>query len=244
MIRICSDMEMLSRAAAEVFVETAVESIRARGRFVVALSGGQTPRRTYELLAQPDLAGRVDWSLVHLFWSDERCVEPDDPRSSERLARRSLLDRVNLPPEQVHPFRCQGDIEESARAYESLLIRFFASDPPRFDLILLGLGRDGHTASLFPHTVSLIEPGRWTAGVSLREEPEDRVTFSPTLINHARKVLFLVVGPEKAEVLREVLEGPLEPDRLPAQLIRPQGETLWLVDRQAAGLLQRKGDAQ
>ena len=244
MIQVYPDMESLSHAAAELFLKAATEAFEARGRFVVALSGGSTPRRAYELLAQPPLTARVDWSAVHVFWSDERCVPPEDSRSNERLARQALIDHVPIPLGQVHPFRCRGDAAKAALHYESLLIKFFGAEPPRFDLILLGLGRNAHTASLFPHTSALADSGRWTASVSLAEEGVDRVTFSPTLINHARFVVFLVAGADKAAVLAEVLEGPLEPDRLPAQLIRPEGITHWLVDREAAGLLQRKGDSQ
>ena len=244
MISVYPDMESLSRAAADFFVDSAAQAVRDRQRFVVALAGGSTPRRTCELLAQSPCSPRVNWPAVHVFWSDERCVPPDHDLSNERMARRTLLDRVPIPPDQVHPFRCQGDPEKAALDYESLLIRFFGPSPPRFDLVLLGLGRDGHTASLFPHTRALASTGRWTASVSLREIPPPRVTFSPALINHARAVLFLVAGVDKAHVLAEVLEGPREPDRLPAQLICPEGQTRWLVDREAAGLLHTKGDPQ
>ncbi len=242
LIHIHADQEALSRTAADLFIETAADAISRRGRFAVALAGGSTPRRTYELLAQPDRTARVDWPHVHVFWTDERCVPPDDLRSNERFAIRSLLQSVPVPVEQVHPFRCEPDPDRAAENYQQVLARFFGDAPPTFDLVLLGLGIDGHTASLFPHTPALRETQRWTTLVAPDPDAPKRLTMTVPLINQARRVVFLVSGIDKAPVLKEVLEGPSEPDRLPAQHIHPQDGLTWLIDRSAATLLCSEGE--
>ena len=239
LIRVFPDLESLSRAAAAWFVRQAKEAAAARGRFSVALSGGGTPRRTYELLAAPPYRDEVDWPRVHVFWGDERCVLPDDPRSNARMAREAWLDRVPIPRSQIYPMDCAQAPEGAARRYETLLREFFGGGPPRLDLVFLGLGADGHTASLFPQTPVLKERERWVAAVQLTEPEPYRVSLTAPLLNQAAAVAFLVAGPSKAGVLKEVLHGPYEPDRLPAQLIRPEsGELLWLVDEAAAAGLQ------
>ena len=238
MIRVFDDAEALSRGAAEFFVQVAREAVASRGRFIVALSGGGTPRRTYELLARPPLRDQVDWTRTHIFWGDERGVAPDDPRSNARLAREALINYVPIPVAQVHPMDCGPDPAEGARRYEDRLRHFFAAARPRFDLILLGLGENGHTASLFPGLPGLTEPDRWVAAVYEAEQDLHRLTLTPALINEAREVVFLVAGAAKAAVVREVIQGPLEPLRLPAQLIQPEpGRLHWLLDKAAAGAL-------
>jgi len=242
MIQVYDDLESLSHAAAELFVRRAQQAVQARGRFSVALAGGHTPRRTYELLAQRPLRDRVPWAQVHVFWGDERCVPPDDPRSNARMAREALLDHVPVPAEQIHPIRCAQAPREAAERYEDLLRDFFAGQPPRFDLVFLGLGENGHTASLFPDTPVLDERERWVAEVYVAEQGLYRVTLTAPLLNRARLILCLVAGAAKAPVLHEVLKGPSEPRQLPAQLIRPMdSELLWFVDREAASLLASGG---
>jgi 6-phosphogluconolactonase len=237
MIRVYPDLESLSRAAAALIATQANLAVAARGRFSVALAGGATPRRTYEMLAAPPLVDQAPWDRVHVFWGDERCVPPDDPRSNAHMAKAAWLDRVPIPKDQIHPLNCAPDPAAAARGYEAQLREFFAGAPPRLDLVLLGLGHDGHTASLFPGTTVLEEKERWAAAVYVAEGTS-RVTLTAPLINQAALVAFLVAGGDKAEVLREVLHGPRDPARLPAQLIRPQnGELLWLADRQAAALV-------
>jgi 6-phosphogluconolactonase len=241
MIWLYDDYEALSSAAAGLFVQQARQAIEARGRFSVALAGGHTPRRTYELLAQASFGARVPWNQVHIFWGDERCVPPDDRRSNARMARQALLDQVPIPPSQVHPIPCTSTPQEAADEYEAVLQLFFGGQPPRFDLVLLGLGENGHTASLMPDTPVLEEQERWVAPVYLRAPEPDRVTLTAPLINQAQVVALLVSGPSKASILRQVLEGPPDPEYLPAQLIKPaHGELHWLVDQEAAGLLTRK----
>lgn len=239
MIRIYPDIQALGRAAAELFVRQAAEAIRERGRFTVALAGGHTPRDMYRQLAEPPLSNEVAWGRVHVFWGDERCVPPDDPRSNARMAREALLNRVPVPAEQVHPFECRQAPADAARHYDALLRDFFAGGDPAFDLVLLGLGENGHTASLFPHTHVLREAERWAADVHVTGQAFNRVTLTVPLINRARLVSFLVSGAAKAVVLKEVLTDPFDPMRLPAQLIRPRGERpVWLVDKAAAAQLE------
>jgi len=238
MIEVYPDLEPLSRAAAALLVKQANLAVAARGRFSVALSGGATPRRTYELLAAPPLVDQAPWDRVHVFWGDERCVPLDDLRSNARLAREAWLDRVPIPVDQIHPLNCAQAPAAAARQYEAQLREFFGGRPPRLDLILLGLGDNGHTASLFPGTPALEERQRWAVEVHVAEEDLYRVTLTVPLINQAVVVAFLVAGKSKARVLKEVLYGPRDPARLPAQLIRPEsGDLLWLIDREAAALV-------
>jgi 6-phosphogluconolactonase len=241
MILIYDDLESLSHAAAGLLVQQARQAVQDRGWFSVALSGGHTPRRTYELLTQKPFRDHMPWPHLHVFWGDERCVPADDPRSNARMARQALLDHVPVPPEQIHPIPCGLAPPEAAKAYELLLRNFFPGQPPRFDLVFLGLGENGHTASLFPGTPVLEERERWVADVYVAEQKLHRVTLTAPIINQAAVVAFLVAGGGKAQILQEVLETPREPLRLPAQLIQPRDGILeWLVDRQASHLLKRE----
>jgi 6-phosphogluconolactonase len=240
LIHLFDDLEALSQGAAEFFADKARNAVTARGRFSVALSGGSTPRRTYEILARPIFQDRLDWTRAHVFWGDERCVELDDPRSNALMAREALLRHVPVPAGQVHPMDCRSSPREAARRYEALLQSFFAGGEPCFDLILLGLGENGHTASLFPGALVLTETERWVAEVYVAEQALHRLTLTAAFINRAAAVAFLVAGAAKAAVVREVIEGPRDPGRLPAQLIHPEsGELHWLLDKGAAGALDR-----
>ncbi|HEX5386606.1 MAG TPA: 6-phosphogluconolactonase [Gemmatimonadales bacterium] len=233
-VRVVRDAADLARTAAEHVAARAAEAIAARGRCNLVLAGGETPRAAYGLLASEAFAGRVDWGRVQFFWGDERCVPPDDPRSNYRTAREALLDRVRVPSENVHRIRGEDDPTGAAAAYDRLL----RDMPGRFDLVLLGMGADGHTASLFPGHAAVRE--RVRLALAERMEPVDmwRVTLTPPAFNAARDVLFLVAGAGKAETLARVLEAPREPELLPAQSIAPaQGELTWLVDAQAAARL-------
>jgi len=238
MIRVLPDLEALSQAAAVLFVAEANRAINDRGRFAVALSGGLTPRPACQLLAGPPCRDQVPWGQVHVFWGDERCVPLSDPRSNAGWAFKILLSQVPVPEAQVHPMACVENPEAGARAYENLLREFFGDGPPRLDLVFLGLGGNGHVASLFPGHAVLKERERWVAKVSGPGLDLHRVTLTPVLLNRARVVAFLVAGQDKAWVLRQVLAGPRDPRQWPAQLIHPaDGELLWLVDREAAALL-------
>jgi 6-phosphogluconolactonase len=240
MISVYPDLEALSRAAADLFAGVVACAVAGHGRCAILLAGGETPRRTYELLAEEPLRDQVPWGGLHLFWSDERCVPPDDPRSNARMVQRALLDRVPVPAGQVHPIPGDGDPRQAADEYEELLRRFFAGAAPRFDLVLLGLGDDGHTASLFPDSPVLEERQSWASATRRAGEEIGRITLTPPLINQADLVVFLVAGDDKATVLREVLEDHPDPRSRPARMIMPeQGELRWLVDKAAARLLRR-----
>lgn len=243
MISVYPDREVLSRAAAGLFAERLARAAAGRDRCAILLAGGETPRRTYELLAEEPLRQRVPWQQLHVFWGDERCVSRDDPRSNARMACRALLDRVPVPVGQIHPIPGNREPREAAEEYEALLRRFFAGAPPRFELVFLGLGADGHTASLFPGSPALDERERWTAVVRRPGEEFDRVTLTLPLLNRAELILFLVAGDDKAEALREVLEEAPALASLSAGMIRPErGELRWLVDRPAARLLRVQSD--
>jgi len=242
-------VDALMRAAAEAFVRCAAESIRVSARFAVALSGGSTPAGLYALLATGAYARRVDWLRVHVFWGDERCVPPNDPASNYRLARESLLDHVPVPAANLHRIRGEDDPAAAAAEYEWELRQAFATPdgPPgsapgsRFDLVLLGLGDNGHTASLFPGMAAVHERGRWVVAQQVAAVPKWRVTLTPVVINAAGEVVFLVSGREKAATLGRVLDGPYQPDSLPAQVVAPRnGRVRWLVDAAAAADLRRR----
>jgi 6-phosphogluconolactonase len=235
MIRVFNDFETLSQAAAEMFVDLANQAITSNGQFNVVLSGGHTPRRLYEILASASFRDRIHWKAVHVFWGDERCVPTNDPRSNVLMAQRTLLEHVPLPEDQIHPI--QGDLPAALAAfnYETELRNFFSGKPPIFDLILLGLGENAHTASLFPHTPALDEKERWVKEVYVGEQSMYRVTLTPPIINQAKEVIFLVNGVDKAFALQEVLEGAYQPHERPAQLIHPNGaHPIWLVDKAAS----------
>jgi polyphosphate glucokinase len=248
LVEVFATGEALMEAAAEMFIHCACQAIRVSGRFAVALSGGNTPKRLYALLASDPYRARVDWQHVELFWSDERCVPPDDPLSNYRLARESLLDHLPVPEANVHRIHGEDDPEQAAAAYERELRAVFKTpeDPPRcapgcgFDLVLLGMGPDGHTASLFPGTNALHETARWVIAHHVAALSAWRVTLTPPVINSAAQVAFLVSGKEKAPMLHRVIDGPYQPAELPAQMVAPcDGRLRWLVDAAAANDLQR-----
>ncbi len=245
MIQVFADLEALSRGTAEFFVNAARDAVAARGRFSMALSGGRTPRRTYELLAQPALRDRLPWAQSHVFWGDERCVAPEDPRNNARMARETLLHHVPIPTGQVYPMVCSPTPAAGAGSYEATLRNFFGTGEPRLDLILLGLGENGHTASLFPGDPVLRESKRWVVAVYVAEQDMYRLTLTAAFINQARLVVFLAAGAAKAAVVQEVRQGAWDPERLPAQLIQPEpGELHWLLDQGAAGSIPRRPAAQ
>lgn len=242
MVEVFPDAAALMRGAALRFVSAASSSIARSGRCVVALSGGSTPAALYDLLASEFRSG-VDWSRVQLCFGDERCVPPNHADSNYRMARERLLERVQVPAGNVH--RIEGELEPQAAAakYEALLRKLFdtPAGPPavesgkRFDLVLLGLGEDGHTASLFPGTKAVEEAERWVVPVFVKRLNAWRVTLTTPVFDAAAEVCFLVSGAGKSGTLRRVLKDPVAPQRLPAQVIAPHHGTLrWLVDSAAA----------
>jgi 6-phosphogluconolactonase len=228
-IVVLPDPAAVARAAADRFVALSRSAIAAQGRFAVALSGGSTPRLLYEqLVTQP-----IEWPQVHVFWGDERCVPPDHPDSNYGLAQRALLSCVALPAQNVHRLKGELDPMEAAQEYAAELCAFFGTQP-RFDLILLGLGRDAHTASLFPGTPALREQQRWVVAHCVDHLQADRLTLTPPVLNLAAHVIFLITGSDKAAALHSVWYDPYDPDRLPAQIVMPTaGRVSWLVDQAA-----------
>jgi 6-phosphogluconolactonase len=234
------DAPAAARAGAEAFVAAARAAVEARGRFSVALSGGTAPREMYALLTHEEFVARIPWEGVHLFWGDERCVPPRHPRSNHAMAWDAFIRHVPISGENVH--RMQGELpaEEGAARYREELAAYFGPGVPRFDVVHLGLGPDAHTCSLFPFDDLLKERELTVAPALMRELGEPRVTITLPVVNAAARVEMFVVGGGKAEVVRKVLEGPLDPFRLPAQLVRPaDGEYVWITDQAAAGGLSR-----
>jgi 6-phosphogluconolactonase len=237
-IRVLPDPQALAEAAARHVVECAHTAIRERGRFAIALSGGSTPRDLHLRLASPPLVDQVDWTRVHVFFGDERCVPPTDSRSNFLMADETLLSKVSIPDDQIHRMRGELPPEEAATDYERQLGEFFGAEPPRLDLILLGMGDNGHTASLFPGLGAVREQQRWVVAEDVAEVGMWRITLTPVVLNLAREDLFLVAGAGKASMLSRVLQGPYVPSELPAQVVRPAlGEVFWLVDTAAAAEL-------
>ncbi len=233
---ILPDAAAVAQTAADRFVALARSACAARGRFTVALSGGSTPKAMLaRLVDQP-----IEWTRVHVFWGDERCVPPDHADSNYRMACDALLNHVPIPPANVHRLAGELDPALAARQYEAELRSVFGTvDWPRFDLIWLGLGTDAHTASLFPGTGAIHEQRRWVIGHFVEKLQAQRLTLTPPVINQAEQVIFLVTGADKAAALQSVWSHtPIDPDRLPAQIIRPVAGTLtWLIDRAAAAQL-------
>lgn len=247
-IQIVQDANELAARAAEFIIGAATASIAARGRFMWALAGGSTPEKTYKLLAQPENAARVDWAKVYVFFGDERFVAPTDGRSNYGMAQRTLLGRVPIPASHIFAVPTHlASVEKAAEAYNDTLPGAFAPDKrgeaPRFDLILLGLGDDGHTASLFPGAPSLQVRDRWVVDSppGTLPPPVDRITFTFPVLNAAYRVALLVAGDNKAEAVRDVLEGNAAVESRPAAGVRPeQGELTWLLDTAAAKLLSKE----
>lgn len=246
-VEVLPSVEALAAASAERFIVGAEHAIATHGRFVVALSGGSTPRATYEYLARGPRARRIDWSRVHVVWGDERCVAPTDPDSNYKMAHDTLLDRVPLPAANIHRIRGEDLPDGAAASYEVVLRNLLhtPTGPPstnparRIDLVLLGLGDNGHTASLFPERPELDEASRWVVAAQLNAHPPWRVTMTLPLFNAAAELLFIVAGKGKAAMLNRVRRGPPRPRELPAQLIAPtSGHVDWLVDAGAAAQLE------
>jgi len=231
----------LFQAAAEEVIRSATDAVAKRGRFTIALSGGSTPRNLYTLIAA-NASTTLPWSQMFFFWGDERHVPPDSPDSNYRMAKESLLSKVPIPPANIFPVPAENpDAAQVAEVYEQTLRKFFAVAPgefPRFDLILLGMGPDGHTASLFPETAALQEKSRLVVANWVEKLGGSRITFTLPLLNSARCVTFLVSGTDKAAALHEVLEGNAPAEKYPSRLVQPSdGKLIWFVDRAAASEL-------
>ena len=258
-VRIYRDPEELALKAARRFARLADQYVIGCGRFAVTLSGGSTPKAMFEVLAAEPFLNTVPWSSIYFFWGDERCVPPDHPDSNYRMTWEALLSKVPVPPENI--FRIPAELPDPGRAaeeYSATLTAFFLAGPgatrtgtaplssvPRFDLVFLGMGPDGHTASLFPHTTALQAGERIAVANYVEKFKTHRITLTAATINNARNVTFLAAGEDKTETLKNVLEGSYQPDVYPSQLIRPRnGTLLWLVDEAAARLLTDQHPAE
>lgn len=246
-IKVSANAQDLSRLAADQFVRFSLEAQREKGLFTVALAGGSTPKALYELLANGNelYRSQLCWEKIHFFWGDERHVPPDRADSNYRMASEAMLTRVPVPFENVHRIKGEmAEADEAANEYEQALVEFFRlrkGQLPRFNLVLLGLGADGHTASIFPNSEVINEKVRLVVAPWIEKFKSHRITMTPPVLNNAANIIFLVSGAEKAEALREVLEGGYRPECFPAQLVRPtSGNVTWLVDQEAARLLKER----
>ena len=243
-VLIFPDRGAAADAAAQRVAESCARAVDRRGECAVALSGGDTPRDLYARLVEDPLRHRIAWDRLQVFWGDERGVPPTDPRSNFRMAQQTLLASVPIPSDRIYRMPAeQADGAAAAEAYEALLRAHTPAAPdgwPQLDLVLLGLGEDAHTASLFPHSPVLREAHRSVVVYEVPRLGMARMTLTPPVLNHAAEVIFLVAGEGKAPALRMVLEGPHDPDRVPAQLVRPiSGGPAWFVDAAAASQLTR-----
>lgn len=243
-VHIHSNRQALVDATADLVTACASAAIAARGRFVWALAGGSTPRDLYATLAAPARRGRIDWTRVHVFWGDERCVPPDDPASNYRMARETLLAHVPVPPAQIHRMRGEDDPVGAAAEYEAQLKGVLGAQadgaPGALDLVLLGLGTDGHTASIFPGGQAGRESSRWVIAELVDPAHGWRLTLTPPVIDAASLVVFLVAGQDKAAVVADVRDGPVVFDELPAQRFAFGGQTVWMLDDEAATQLRKR----
>ncbi|MCI0350375.1 MAG: 6-phosphogluconolactonase [Acidobacteriales bacterium] len=238
-IRVLADARQVSQAAANEFARVAHESIQTKGEFDVALAGGSTPRATYEILAKA--AAKLPWEKVHIFFGDERCVPPEHADSNYGMARDALLSHVSIPANNVHRMKGEVDAPAAAEQYEGDLRRHFRLSNgalPRFDLVMLGMGDDGHTASLFPGSAGLAEISRLVIANWVEKFKQHRLTLTFPVLNNAAEIMFLVAGAPKAKVMGEIFAKNTPVDRYPVQRIQPAaGHVLWLLDRAAAQFL-------
>jgi 6-phosphogluconolactonase len=242
-VRVYQNAGQVNRALAERFVSITSKAIAARGRFVVSLAGGNTPRGAYELLTTSEYTALIDWQNANVFWDDERCVPPESLESNARTVREAFLNHVPVPVNQIHRIRGEIDPIQAAEEYDKALRDFFRnrmqSGKPRFDLVLLGMGVDGHTASLFPGAESLREDKKWAVAHQIKTLNTWRITLTPVALNAASNLIFLVMGSDKADTVKRVLEGEPNPEELPAQIIKPEnGNVIWLLDEPAASKLE------
>jgi 6-phosphogluconolactonase len=234
-IKVVRDLDGIAHEAADRIVEQSTTMIRLQGKFSLALSGGSTPKALYSLLSGDDYRGKVDWANVHLYFGDERCVPPDSVDSNYRMAKETLLDRAPIPPANIHRIRGEIDPQAAAKEYGDLLKQDFGDGG--LDLTLLGMGDDGHTASLFPYSEALKETKHRCVANWVEKLKTWRVTMSFPLLNRSAAVMILVAGASKAPRVHEILEGPRDPDRLPIQRIAPEsGKLTWILDAGAASM--------
>jgi len=238
-LQVYSDAQQLSQAAAKWIAGLIAETLKVRDRFTIALSGGSTPKLLHKILAAAPYKEQIDWSKMHIFWGDERAVPFEDDRNNAKMAYDTLLNFVPVPPSQIHVMRTDIGPEESAIEYEKILHQYFDKTSNSFDLVLLGMGDDGHTLSLFPGTAIVHEEKAWAKAFFLPAQDMFRITLTKTIVNNAAHIAFLTTGTGKAHALKEVLKGAYNPDLYPSQEIKPvSGELHWFVDEAAAANLK------
>ena len=238
-LQVYKDAQQLSEAAAKWIAGLIADTLKVRDRFTIALSGGSTPKLLHKILAAAPYKDQIDWSKLHIFWGDERAVPFEDERNNAKMAYDTLLNFVPVPPSQIHVMRTDIGPEESAIDYEKILHQYFDTTPNTFDLVLLGMGDDGHTLSLFPGTAIVHEEKAWATAFFLKAQDMFRITLTKTIVNRAARIAFLTTGPKKTHALKEVLKGAYNPDLYPSQEIRPlNGELHWFVDEAAAAGLK------
>lgn len=231
---VTKDATALAKSFAEWMIDFIQQTLQRQDRFTIALSGGNTPKKLYQLLATPEYSSRIEWSKLHFFWGDERNVPFEDERNNAKMAFDTLLNHVPVRKEQIHIMRTDIDPEASAEEYEKLLHQYFDNAPFSFDLVLLGLGDNAHTLSLFPGYDNIHEHRRWAMAFFLKEQDMYRITLTAPVVNAAARVAFLVAGADKANALSQVMYGDHDPDLYPAQLIQPYAEKpYWFVDQTA-----------
>lgn len=239
-LHIYKNPEATSLALAEWITASIESRLRESDRFTWVLTGGSSPKRLYELLASPGFKERIDWNKLHIFWGDERAVPFDDDRNNARMTYQHLLDRVPVPAGQAHVMNTKLSPEEAAKDYEKILHGYFPGSGNTFDLVLNGMGDDGHTLSLFPHTAVIHEHNAWVSSFYLEPQKMYRITLTAPIVNRASKIAFLTFGSNKAKALKEVLQGERNVDEYPSQIIQPvNGELHWFTDEAAAGLLEK-----
>lgn len=239
-IHILKTIPQLIKAVAFHFISVGNNAIASRGEFNVVLSGGSSPKKLYELLASPEYKGQINWEKVNFFFGDERDAPSNDLENNAYMAKRTLFDPLNIPKSNIFPINTSLSLQEAAKSYTTIITTHFGRPDLKFDLILLGLGDNAHTASLFPYTYVLTDKSASIQAVFLEDLKVYRITMTAPLINQARNIAFLVYGQGKAKAVHQVLEGEFDPEQYPAQLIDPEkGELHWFLDEVAASLLKR-----
>jgi len=238
-LNVSKDAEELNVHVAKWLTAYIAETLQKQPRFTICLSGGSTPKKLYQLLASQNYRGSIDWTKLHVFWGDERYVPFHDDRNNAKMAFESLLNHVPVPREQIHVIQTDTDADSSAEAYESVLHSYFTHRKYSFDLLLLGLGDNAHTLSLFPGYNIIHEKDKWVKAFYLKEQKSYRITLTVPVVNKSARIAFLVSGSDKAASVQNVLYGQHDPELYPAQVIQPyNGELYWFVDKAAAADIQ------
>jgi 6-phosphogluconolactonase len=238
-LHIYKDADEVTIALAEWIAHLIEKTLLSKDKFTIVLSGGETPKDLYKKLAAEPYRDKINWSKIYFFWGDERVVPFKDDRNNAKMAYDNLLNKINVSEEHIHSMQTDMEPVDAAIAYEKILHQYFDNKKTTFDLTLLGMGDDGHTLSLFPNSLVLFQNNKWVSAVSSKEKGK-RITLLPSVVNRSSAIVFLVTGASKATTLKKVLEGENQPDKFPAQLIKPaNGELHWFIDDSAAKYLKK-----